>query len=122
MLFDGASGDYPLDADGRYQSLHPVTQRIVLKLLVKLGSIASAKTTGAAFRNIVRGTPAQRESQAKQIVNDTLKADIAAGDIALVRIDVDTSNRSATLTAVYFVNLRENSTGTATPTGVTIQH
>ena len=121
IQFDGATGDYLLDDNGRYVECHPVTQRVVLKLLVKLGSIGSAPTQGAAFKNIVRGTPAQRTNQVQQIVKDTLKDDIAAGDIKLVEIDVDTSTPSATITAVYFVNLRENPTGTAQPFGVTIR-
>jgi hypothetical protein len=122
ILFDGASGDYPLDADGRYKALHPVTQRIVLKLLVRLGSIGSANTTGAPFRDIKRGSADKRANQARQIVKTALKDDIAAGDIKLVRVDVDTTNRNATLTAVYFVNLRENPTGSGQPDNVTIKH
>lgn len=121
ILFDGQSGDYLLDANGRYQSLHPVSQRVALKLLVKFGAIASSPKTGAAFSVIKRGTPAQREAQARQIVNDTLKADIAAGDIRLVRTDVDTSNRYATLVAVYFVNLRENLNPNVDPQKITIR-
>lgn len=121
IAFDGASGDYLLDENGLYQALHPVSQRVVLKLLVKFGSIASSPTTGSKFNKIARGTPAQREAQAKQIVKDTLKDDIAAGDIKLERVDVDTSSPGATLTAIYFRNLREDPTGSSSPQLVTIK-
>ena len=122
IRLDGASGDYPTDDDGRYLDVHPVTARVVLKLLVKLGAIPSAASTGSKFSAIQRGTAAQREAQAKQIVRDTLKDDIAAGDIRLERIVVDASAPGATLTAVYFVNLREDPTGSSTPQPITISH
>ena len=122
ILFDGASGDYPLDANGRYLPLHPVSQRVVLKLLVRLGSIASASTAGAGFRDIARGSPAQRTMQVQQIVKTTLKPDIAAGDITLERVDVDTSNPGATLTAIRFVNLRDLAANKGQPENITIRH
>jgi hypothetical protein len=122
IQYDGATGDYPLDANGRYISLHPVSQRVALKLLLRQGSIASAPDVGSGFAAIGRGSSAAREDQARKIVKTTLKSDIDAGDIELVRVDVDTKTSAfATLVAVYFMNLRDTSAKGGAPERVPVQ-
>ena len=37
LYFDGATKTFPLDANGRYRSLHPVDQAVALALLEQLG-------------------------------------------------------------------------------------
>jgi hypothetical protein len=106
IQLDGASGDYLLDANGRYIESHPVDQRVALKMLTINGSIASSPDTGSLFRKMPRMSPDQRVVWCKQEVKRVLADDVKAGDISIDLVEVDTANAYATMVRLTYTNLR----------------
>jgi len=105
LRYDGATKDFPLDANGHYLGIHPVDQAVALALLIGLGTISSARNTGAAFRQIKRITPST-VAQATDMANAALKDLVRAKKIEILDISVETRvPPGATLVAVSYTNL-----------------
>jgi hypothetical protein len=105
LRFDGATQDFPLDANGRYLSIHPVDQQVALALLIGLGTLPSVPTVGAAFRQITRITNAT-ETQAANMARAALAKLVAAKEVQIVTIDVEVRlPQGSTSIAVTYLNL-----------------
>ena len=65
LLFDGATRTYPIDGDGRLIDAHPVDHEVALAVLVELGAITSAPSTGSTLRRV------------KYLGGPTLKTEVA---------------------------------------------
>jgi hypothetical protein len=106
LLFDGATKAHPLDAQGRYQGIHPVDQRVALALLVRFGSVGSVPDQGARFREIAKVTR-YTAAQAKDMVNLALARLLAAKDITVELVEVETNRLAGSIAiAVSYQNLR----------------
>lgn len=113
LYFDGATADFPLDANGYYLGIDPIDQEVALALLIRLGTLSSVPELGAAFRTIRKITP-QTVAIATDMANTALADLVSAKQIEIVNIDVQTRPRptGAVLIAVAYKNL---TTKPATP-------
>lgn len=106
LYFDGRTQGFPLDAAGHYVGIHPVDQATALALIVRLGTLASAPTTGAGFRNIHKITKAAANT-ATSMAHAALASLVQAQDIQILSIQVETKRtQGAILIAVSYRNLR----------------
>jgi hypothetical protein len=114
LRFDGQSQDLLLDSSGHYLAIHPIDQQVALALLIGLGTIGSAPTVGAAFRQITRITNAT-QTQATNMARAALAALVSAKKIQITDITVEVSlPQGATLIAVTYLNLVTSKTPTFT--------
>lgn len=107
LWFDGKTKTYLLDeTTGQYKSIHPVDQRVALKLLVKYGTIKASPKMGNRFHLIQ--LDGRAESSARAEVLRILADEIARGDIriASVTVQVNTGVASGLGIQVDYYNLR----------------
>jgi hypothetical protein len=105
LRFDGQSRDYLLDANGFYNSSHPVDQKVALALSVSRGAIAAAPEIGNKLRTIKRVTATVATTLAKQYIRECLAEFTAAKSIEILDIQIDTSVPGRLLFAVTYLNL-----------------
>lgn len=106
LLLDGRTLDFPLDTTGLYRSVHPVDQEVALALMAKFGTIAGAPDTGNKLR-LIRKLGPRTKAEATNIVNEAIGALIAANDIKLLDLTIETRTpQGALLVAVSYQNLR----------------
>ena len=105
-LFQLSTADFPVDADGRFLSVHPVDQWVALQLSTRQGTLYSVPDAGHRLRSVTRLSAAKALSLATDIVRQALADAVARGDIRIDRIEVDTSHRGVLLVAVTYTNLR----------------
>lgn len=119
LQYDGQSKDFLLDANGEYLSIHPVDQAVALALILGLGTISSAPSAGAAFRQIKRITNTTPK-QAEDMVRAALRDLVNAKKISIVTINVETRmTQGSTLIDVTYVNLvtKKSPTTISLPSG-----
>lgn len=103
-LLDGATRDFPLNADGYWKAVHPVDQEVEIALLVPAGSVASAPDVGHTLLDVDLGAASFQNDVADR-VRRALTRPLARGDIEIVRIDASNANRQLRC-AVTYRNLR----------------
>lgn len=86
LFLDPAVMDFTADAEGHYQSVHPVDQKVEIGLAVAFGSVASAEGVGSSLRNLRLGTREQMTAEATTIARTALATLLAAGDVILVSV------------------------------------
>lgn len=115
IKFDLGTRTFPFNADGTAYDVHPVDQRVAILLWVPQGSLGSSPGIGTRIKaRIARVDPRSIPTIVRDEVRNVLQPLIAAGDITLLRIDVDASVPGRAAWAVYYKNLRDtsdNSTG-----------
>lgn len=109
LKFDGASRDWVMLADGRYEAAHPVDQKVALSLLVELGTIASATNIGSKLKKIRPGGASMR-AQVTDAINTSfpLSALLANGDVETDAIEIELTTSGYNV-AYYYFNLRIDS-------------
>lgn len=105
LRFDGASRDFPLDANGFYQESHSVDQEVDLVLCVSRGAIASASSVGNKLRTISRVSKSVAEALARTYIREGLAPLVAAKSIQVQDIAIDQSVPGRLLFAVTYLNL-----------------
>lgn len=105
-LFDPATRDFPLDAFGRVQPVHPVEQAVNLALTLDEGSLGSAPTQGHRLRELSRGSAAAVATQANDFVRRALRVLLARGDVTLLSTRVRSPRRGVTIVEVSYRNNR----------------
>ena len=108
ILYDGASRDFPLDADGRPIEEHPTDQKVGLALIVVQGTVAGSSTLGSKLRNKRYINDTTIRTEITYIVNTALASLVAAKEIAIARVDVDVGESSRVLVRVVYENLLLN--------------
>ena len=104
LAFDGMRRDFVLDERGQYKGAHPVDAKVFLLLRTVQGSIRSAPDVGQTV-GAIRYIDEQRiQAQVEDRVRRVLAPLVAAGEIAVRSIEVDTSTRGRILFAVDYVN------------------
>jgi hypothetical protein len=105
LNFDGATRNFAIDSDGQYESAHPVDGKVFLICRTVLGSIRSAPELGQT----ISGNDYIEPRTAQTMVNDrfrvALQAVVNAGEIRILKIEVDTSVHGRLVTALHYVNL-----------------
>jgi hypothetical protein len=111
LLFDGRTRDFPLLSSGLYQASHPVDQAVAEALLITLGKVSCAPTTGNRLRQIKRIVPST-ENAVRDAITNALQKLTQNGDVSAVRIDYEARKPSgAVLVAVTYRNLRTGEVG-----------
>lgn len=113
--YDLASRQVLQNADGSFQSIHPVDLKARLALGVLLGTISSAPTVGCDW-----SAPRQTSTAPKELENDVnvaLASLIQNGDVKLVAVSIDQSVPGRTLRLVDYLNLRLPGSAARTLTG-----
>lgn len=105
LAFDGATRNFSINSAGEYESAHPVDARVFTLLRTALGSIRSAPDVGQSVgamqyidQRTIRATVQDR-------VRTVLAPLLAAGEIRILTIDIDTETRGRVLFAVNYQNL-----------------
>ena len=104
IWYDGAARDWLLDGRGNYTTLHYVDQKVALALLVNQGDIAALPDFGSRLKKLSRSSPARLPALAEDAVRQSLAEMLTAGEIELVRIDVQTPARGKLLVTTYYRN------------------
>lgn len=106
LQFDGSTRDFQRDATGTgFVAQHPVDAKVFLILRTALGSIRSAVDTGQGLQNLKYIDPLKIRAQAEDYVKIALQQPIAAGEISLLSIELDTSTRGRVIERVNYTNL-----------------
>ena len=105
LAFDGSSRNFKLDSDGQYESAHPIDARVFNLLRIAAGSIRSAVDVGQTVRAIRYIDQRTIRATIEDRVRTVLAPMIAAGEIRLLTVDIDTETRGRVLFAVNYVNL-----------------
>lgn len=105
-FFDPSVRDFPLDANGRVVSVHPVDQAVALALSVDTGAIGSVPELGHDLRRIPRGTPTTLTSYARDAVARALKALVDRGDVTVVEVTASVPFRGGLFVSVSYRNNR----------------
>lgn len=105
MMYDGASKDWLINADGRYKSVHPVDQGVVLSVLSRQGSIKSSPTTGSTLHEVeyLGGPELASDVDDRVKRSNPLARYLKSGAVTLKRVDVESSG-SRLFVVVYYVN------------------
>jgi hypothetical protein len=106
LFLDPAVMDFTADADGHYQSVHPVDHKVELALAVAFGSVASVETIGSGLRNLRIGTREQMTTEATQIARTALAPLLAAGDVVLASVVAYAANAWRAHVEITYQNTR----------------
>src|SRR5580698_2091135 len=85
LLFDGATHDVPLDAQGHYMGVDPVDHRVALALFTTLGRIPSATEIGSTLTSARIADPVPLQNDVETRVRLALADEISAQNIALLQ-------------------------------------
>lgn len=96
---------FPTDAAGRYIDVHPVDQRVAMKLTFELGKLGSNPEFGHKLRQIRYTTATTVPAEVKDAVNLALADELAAKEIQILDIASETPTKSSLAVAVSYVNL-----------------
>lgn len=105
LYLDPSVMDFPRGDDGRYLSVHPVDQKVELRLLVQQGSIRSAPTLGSTLRDIAIGTREAMTRAARVIVDAALSDLVSAGEVEVVSVVAFASAPNRARVEVQYRNL-----------------
>jgi hypothetical protein len=105
LKWDAGTKDYLKDSDGRFYSIHPVDQRVALKLSHIVGTHGSASTFGHGLRNVKFAAAATVRAEVEDIVRTALAAELAADEISIESIEIENPTPYALLVAVNYTNL-----------------
>jgi len=86
LFLDPATMDFAVDADGRYESVHPVDHWVLMQLALASGGTPAAPSVGTTLRDIQIGTREQMTIEARRIVANALAERVATGDVILVSV------------------------------------
>lgn len=111
LLFDPATRDFRMGSDGRFVSIDPVDQEVVLALWLRKGSVGSAPESGSDIRNIERQGGPGFVGQVQDMVRNALRAIIERGDINVLKIEIIIPQRGTTFVFVNYVNNRLSTPG-----------
>jgi hypothetical protein len=105
LAFNGITKDFSLDANGLYESAHPVDSRFFNVMRIAANSIRSAQDVGHTVGSIAyidkRTVQASVENRVRVAAADMVNA----GLVRIRDIELDTSVRGRIAYAVHYVNL-----------------
>jgi hypothetical protein len=103
--FDGGTKNFKLDDDGLYVGAHPVDAKTFLICRTTAGSIRSAPGLGQTVGQIPYIDQRTVQATVSDRFRSALSTVVAAGEIRIERIDVDTAVRGRIMTTIHYVNL-----------------
>lgn len=105
LAFDGQTRDFILDENGQYESDHPVDAKVFLICRTVIGTIRSAPELGQTVGQIQYIDPLTIQATVSDRFRTALQATVDAGEIRILRIEVESSPFGRIVTAVHYVNL-----------------
>lgn len=105
LYLDGQTRDFPLDANGFYQEVHPVDQKVELQLCLPRGAIASVPGIGNKLRTIQRVRQDVAITLAQSHLREALADLLSAKSIQIQQIKIDVDVPGRLLFAVTYLNL-----------------
>ncbi len=105
LEFDGQTRDFVLDDDGNYKGVHPVDAKVFLILRTVAGSIRSSKSTGQTVNAIPYIDQRTIRAEVSDRVRTALADVVAAGEITINKIELDTEVRGRVVFACHYTNL-----------------
>lgn len=106
LAFDGIKRDFKLDANGLYEAEHPVDARVFALCRIAANSIRSARDVGQTVAQIQYIDQRTVRAQVEDRVRAAVEPMVAAGDIEIVSIDIDTTIRGRIAWRLNYRNLR----------------
>lgn len=103
--FDGEKRDFRLDDEGQYVAAHPVDAKVFLIVRTALRSIRSAPNLGQTVGDIAYIDQRTIRSNVESRLRGALAPVVAAGEIRILGIELDTSVRGRIVAAVHYENL-----------------
>ena len=120
IFYSATSRSFTQNADGTFMPVHPVDQQVQTLLSIPQGKVPALGKVGARYLARFQGLPPQMlQSVALDETQVALRDLIAANDIKLVSVTVDTSVPGATVVGVTYVNRRAPAP-TSTPSTPTV--
>ena len=107
-LYDGATRDFTLDADGLYVEEHPTDQKVGLALIVLAGTLSGSPNIGSKLRAKRYLNPLTIRTEVLYAVKVALADLLKAKEITLVRVDVELVGSTRLLVRVVYQNLLLN--------------
>lgn len=107
-LYDGATRDFTLDADGLYVEEHPTDQKVGLALIVLAGTISGSPNIGSKLREKRYLNTLTIRTEVLYAVKVALADLLKAKEITLVRVDVELVGSTRLLVRVVYQNLLLN--------------
>ncbi len=105
LLFQLNGFDFPLDANGLYQDVHPTDQWVALQVGTILGSIATSPTVGSALRSITHVGAPSTQREAEDAIRRALAPKINAGLVKIDAIDYEALPYGGFKIALKYQNL-----------------
>ena len=103
LRLDGATRDYALDVStGLYVDGDPIDQRVALALLVAKGAIASSTGVGSTLRSIRNLGVPETQILVEDAVRRALADLLVAGDVAVEKIEQESSSNGQLRVAVTY--------------------
>ena len=96
---------FPIDDAGRYIDVHPVDQRVAMKLTFVAGSLGSNQEIGHKLRSIPYTTAATVPAEVRDAVALALADELAAGEIKILEIVTEAVSLARIAVVVSYVNL-----------------
>lgn len=107
-LYDGATRDFTLDADGLYVEEHPTDQKVGLALIVLAGTLSGSPNIGSKLREKRYLNTLTIRTEVLYAVKVALADLLKAKEITLVRVDVELVGSTRLLVRVVYQNLLLN--------------
>lgn len=107
LLFDGATKDFPLDADGFYRSVGIGAQKVELALIRVFGKMPIAANEGLDLTGVVPAPGEKLSMDGENRVRAALAQPLAAGEIEILSITTTSPVRGGIKIVVQFKDLTD---------------
>lgn len=106
LLLDVSTRRHVLQADGTFQSLHPVDAAVINALFIARGKLRLVPNMGVRFREIRSPHDPRAQFIAADMVREALADEIRAGLVTIVQVRVEARSANAMEIAVDYFNER----------------
>jgi hypothetical protein len=105
LYFDGNTRDFPLDADGQVETIHPVDSEVLAALLVEAKKVPAANDVGHTLREINSGAGPRVKSDVENRVKKALRSLLQRNAISIRLIECELVNEHTLVVGVTYINL-----------------
>ena len=105
LLFQLDGFDFPLDAAGLYQSIHPTDQWVALQVGLIFGTVGTSPTAGSRLRSITHVGAPSTQREAQDAIRIALADKVNTGSIRINGIDYESTPFGGFKVALLYDNL-----------------
>lgn len=102
IFFDGATRDWPLDADGHYIGIHPVDAAMQMAVMVGVGTLPASTTTGNTLPSNEYLDPRTIDAKVKDAIRIATKRLVDRGDVTIDSVTPEIRGGSLFVEVAYF--------------------